>query len=144
MEDWKRDGSDIGWQATFPTYVDVGLLRPGADRPTEPRPAAGVPASEREVVVTGTAASKYQWYPVRWGFDWEEGQDLDSPPKNGVRKGRWIQYADGAGRVGKHNGGIRLDSGRLIRDGSTATSAPSARRWPATPTPTGAGRRGCG
>ena len=113
MEDWKQDGSDIGWQASFPTYVDIGGLLPGArSRSASPAPAA--PVSGRAVTVTGTGASKYGWYPVLWGFDWEEGQDLDSPPKNGVKKGRWIQYTDGAGRVGKHNGGIRLDSGRRL------------------------------
>ncbi|GAB3195753.1 hypothetical protein GCM10027062_03370 [Nocardioides hungaricus] len=120
MEDWTRDGSDVGWQASFPTYVEVGsllgLLRSGRPSPA-PAPVDRAPAA-RAVEVTGTAAQKYQWYPVRWGFDWEEGQDLDSPPKNGVRKGRWIQYTDGAGRAGKHNGGIRLDSGRLVPSGS--------------------------
>ena len=117
MEDWTRDGSDIGWQASFPTYVEVGGIlgrgRARAAAPTaSPAPAAPVVAARSEV--TATAAQKYQWYPVLFGFDWEEGQDLDSPPKNGVKKGRWIQYTDGAGRAGKHNGGLRLDSGRRL------------------------------
>ncbi len=112
LEDWTRDGSDIGWQASFPTYVRVGLPLRGTRGPATAR--AEFPGEERASAVTGTAASKYRWYPVLFGFDWEEGQDLDSPPKNGAKKGRWIQYSDGAGRVGKHNGQLRLDSGRRL------------------------------
>lgn len=117
MEDWTRNGSDIGWQASFPTRVEVGGLsgREPRARPGQTGPAtiSGLHRSG----VTGTAAQKYQWYPVLFGFDWEEGQDLDSPPKNGMKRGRWIQYSDGGGRAGKHNGQLRLDSGRrLTRD----------------------------
>ena len=111
LEDWKRDGSDIGWQASFPTYVGVGLPLRTSRGPATARPETT--AVERSGV-TGTAASRYRWYPVLFGYDWEEGQDLDSPPKNGAPKGRWIQYSDGAGRVGKHNGQLRLDSGRRL------------------------------
>lgn len=120
MEDWTRDGSDVGWHATFPTYVSVdGIL--DRDRPAGAARAA--PATEatgqlRAGAPGDTAASRYKWNPVHWGYDWEEGQDLDSPPKNGPKKGRWIQYSDGTGRVGKDNGQLRLDSGRrLTRDG---------------------------
>lgn len=114
MEDWTRNGSDIGWQASFPTYVEVGGILDRA-RPAAPSSAApAAPLVEPRSEVTGTAAQKYQWYPVLFGFDWEEGQDLDSPPKNGAPKGRWIQYTDGAGRAGKHNGQLRLDSGRRL------------------------------
>lgn len=129
MEDWTQGGSDIGWQASFPTYVRVGRTGSSSSASSASASSAsasaaksapsGVPAAGREVVVTGTAAQKYQWYPVRWGFDWEEGQDLDSPPKNGLKKGRWIQYTDGAGRAGKHNGGLRLDSGRRLDRSAT-------------------------
>lgn len=117
MEDWDEDGSDIGWQASFPTYVEVGgILGGDRHRPVVSKaPAASAaPVVESRSGVTTTAAQKYRWYPVLFGFDWEEGQDLDSPPKNGVKKGRWIQYTDGAGRVSKHNGQIRLDSGRRL------------------------------
>lgn len=119
MEDWTQNGSDIGWQASFPTYVEVGglPLRVRGDRARGGQAGQAIPeviGAEREGEVTGTAAQKYQWYPVLFGFDWEEGQDLDSPPKNGAPKGRWIQYTDGAGRVGKHNGQIRVDSGRRL------------------------------
>lgn len=121
MEDWTQNGSDVGWHASFPTYVEVdgllpGLLRPAASGPAAP--VADVPVSLREGAPSDTAASRYKWNPVYWGYDWEEGQDLDSPPKNGPKKGRWIQYSDGTGRVGKDNGQLRLDSGRrLTSDG---------------------------
>lgn len=121
MEDWTQNGSDVGWHATFPTYVQVGLLRgrdradAGADRPS---PASDVPVSLRGSAPSDVAASVYRWNPVFWGYDWAEGEDLDSPPKNGPKKGRWIQYTDGAGRVGKDNGQLRLDSGRrATKDG---------------------------
>ena len=117
MEDWTGDGSNIGWQATFPTYVTVGGLRPGVRGsavPARPVAATGVPASLREGAPSDVAASRYKWNPVRWGYDWAEGEDLDSPPKNGPKQGRWIQYTDGAGRIGKDNGQLRLDSGRRL------------------------------
>ncbi|MGB0099708.1 MAG: hypothetical protein WBP61_05445, partial [Nocardioides sp.] len=120
LEDWTAGGSKVGWAASFPTYVTVH--EPG-DRTTDERSVATpVPApvtrqAEKGVVVTGTAAGKYGWYPLRWSFDWEEGEDLDTPAKGNPRKGRWLEYADGAGRTSKHNGGLRLDSGRLEKDG---------------------------
>jgi hypothetical protein len=121
MEDWKENGSDIGWQASFPTYVTVGgplRDRAATAAPLRTAPAAGVPVSLREGPAGDVAASNYQWNPVRWGYDWAEGEDLDSAPKNGPKQGRWIQYTDGAGRVGKDNGQLRLDSGRrLTKDG---------------------------
>jgi hypothetical protein len=117
MEDWKQNGSDVGWQASFPTYVRVrGILETRSSAVLSSFRAAA-PVAEREVTVTGTAAQKYQWYPVVWGFSWQEGEDLDSPPMSGAKKGRWVQYTEGAGRVGKHNGGLRLDSGRLVPSG---------------------------
>lgn len=118
MEDWTANGSRVGWQATFPTYVRVRNLgelpNPDEQGPKIPDGQPSKPAGKPSEI----AASRYNWYPRLWDFSWEEGQDLDSLPKAGEKmKGRWEQYTTGAGRVSKHNGGIRIDSARLRQDG---------------------------
>ena len=110
----------IGWMQTFPTYVTV--LEPGAARsllsarPISPRAASTTPAPRQTAGAAGagaTAASPYGWYPALWDYTWEAGQSLTSPPDLGKsRKGWWQDYADGAGRVSRQNGGLYLDSQR--------------------------------
>lgn len=118
-EDWTAQGSAVGWTSTFPTYVTVRA--PGdpapSDRPGPTIPPFTIGPSAR--AASGTAAGNLGWYPLLWDYAWEGGQDLDSRPHRGtVTSGRWAQESTGAGRVSKHNGGLRIDSGRLVSDGS--------------------------
>ena len=78
-------------------------------RTTTSRPAARRGAG----AASATASSRYGWYPTLWDYSWESGQSLTSPPDLGsVRSGWWLDYADGAGRVSRQNGGLYLDSQR--------------------------------
>lgn len=122
----------IGWVQTFPTYVTV---LPSAPTPTPtPTPTATpTPTPTTTPTTTGTptttptppaarraagaasavASSRYGWYPALFDYTWEAGQSLTSPADLGSERGGWwLDYADGAGRVSKHNGGLYLDSQR--------------------------------
>ena len=126
QEDVVTGGHRIGWMQTFPTYVTV--LDPGQVLPPVPlarpqavvrtrttataagRAGAGAPVAG---AASATASSRYGWYPTLWDYTWEAGQSLTSPPDVGsVRTGWWQDYADGAGRVSRQNGGLYLDSQR--------------------------------
>ncbi len=122
VEDEITTGANrIGWMQTFPTYVTV--LAPGAQRastgtsayqPTQRTSELAV-MSRRQAAgaASATASSRYGWYPALWDYSWEAGQSLTSPADVGSsRTGYWHEYADGAGRVSKQNGGLYLDSQR--------------------------------
>ncbi|HXH78255.1 hypothetical protein [Nocardioides sp.] len=112
----------IGWMQTFPTYVtvlDQTASRSGTSaEPVAPgsTPRAGLSGTDFRRASSGasaTAASKYGWYPTLWDYSWEAGQSLTSPADVGSdRNGWWQEYADGAGRVSRQNGGLYLDSQR--------------------------------
>ena len=117
-ERWTKNGSFVGWHSSFPLAVSVLNLdevppdEPGGNATPPPRPPGGVKGA------TTTAQSRYGWSHALWDFAWERGEDLDSPPKRGTRlRGRWVQATTGLGRVSKHNGGIRLDSGINTKGG---------------------------
>ncbi|MEO5662174.1 MAG: hypothetical protein ABIR39_02730 [Nocardioides sp.] len=150
-DDVSTGANRIGWMQTFPTYVTV-LDQPPVPPPTEPPTetaspaprvtAAGSAVARREAgEASGTAAGKYGWYPTLWDYSWEAGQSLTAPPDVGsVRTGSWLDYADGAGRVSRQNGGLYLDSQRNNGGGAgdfgttRATLTNSARaygRWEA-------------
>lgn len=117
QEDITSGANRIGWMQTFPAYVTVA--EPGAARAAAPR-SRPVPAAPTAIAprrgsgaASATASSRYGWYPTLWDFSWEAGQSLTSPPDAGsVRGGWWLDYADGAGRVSRQNGGLYLDSQR--------------------------------
>ena len=118
----------IGWMQTFPTYVtvrevamptevpiptEVPTTSQKTSRSVAPQPGDGTTARRGAGAASATASSRYGWYPTLWDYSWESGQSLTSPPDLGsVRTGSWLDYADGAGRVSRHNGGIYLDSQR--------------------------------
>ncbi|WP_457207254.1 hypothetical protein [Nocardioides sp. P5_C9_2] len=119
QEDLLTGGHRIGWMQTFPTYVTV--LDPGQVLPPLPLArrqdtgSAATPAAARRSsgAASATASSRYGWYPTLWDYTWEAGQSLTSPPDVGsVRTGWWQDYADGAGRISRQNGGLYLDSQR--------------------------------
>jgi hypothetical protein len=114
---------------SFPMYVTVldpasvldptsvlGRTSPQAlgPRSRSAAPAAAVRGARRGAgAASATASSRYGWYPTLWDYTWEAGQSLTSPPDVGsVRTGWWQDYADGAGRVSRQNGGLYLDSQR--------------------------------
>lgn len=118
-DDISTGANRIGWMQTFPTYVTV--LEQAAARTSRQTSTSSV--AERAPVrtvsrrgagaATATASSRYGWYPTLWDYSWEAGQSLTSPADSGsARGGWWLDYADGAGRVSRQNGGLYLDSQR--------------------------------
>ena len=117
QEDWTVGASDIGWFPSFPLYVDVRDPRDSTQAaPTSAlteqalacSPEPGVPHA-----AAATASTVNRWAPSLFDFAWFYGESLTSPPYRGTkRKGMWVDYADGGGRVTKQNGGLMLDSKR--------------------------------
>lgn len=127
QEDIATGADRIGWMQSFPMYVTVldpasvldpaalPTLAPAARRVSEGSGGPATPAAARRGAgaASATASSRYGWYPTLWDYTWESGQSLTSPPDVGsVRTGWWQDYADGAGRVSRQNGGLYLDSQR--------------------------------
>lgn len=115
VENWFEGGNKIGWFPSFPTYVEIS--GPGGQpAPTTAAPARAMgdcPQPKPGDAATNTAAGVNRWSPSLFDFAWVSGESLTSPPYRGTRKkGRWIDYTDGGGRVNKHNGGLMLDSKR--------------------------------
>ncbi|QIK75935.1 hypothetical protein [Nocardioides piscis] len=115
----------IGWIQSFPAYVNVLASAPAPEQARSPKQGKVATTSARAVALaapsarrgagaaSATASSKYGWYPILSDYTWEAGQSLTSPADLGSdRDGWWLDYADGAGRVSKHNGGLYLDSQR--------------------------------
>ena len=122
QDDISSGANRIGWMQTFPSYVTV-LERASQRTTTSVEPQVLAPTRRAALPETGlqrassgasaTAASKYGWYPTLWDYTWEAGQSLTSPADAGMdRNGWWEEYADGAGRVSRQNGGLYLDSQR--------------------------------
>jgi hypothetical protein len=121
QEDWLKDGNQIGWFPSFPTYVDV--------RSSTARRAAPVSTSTQSVSTEATTAAAradsrvtasqtYQWGVALYDFAWIFGESLSSKPYRGsVLKGSWAEYDDGGGRVSSHNGGLYIDSKRDNKPG---------------------------
>lgn len=117
QEDWTEGGSKIGWFPSFPTYVEVA----GSGNPTmqfvspAERTTTGLVPDRlpRSGTKSTTASQRYGWAPSLFDFAWEFGESLTSQAHRGTDKsGWWLDYSDGGGRVGKHNGGLMLDSKR--------------------------------
>lgn len=112
QEDWTRDGNQIGWFPSFPTYVEVFESEDEASLPLPPR----LQRCDQVVVgdaATATAAGTNRWGASLFDFAWVSGESLTSRPYRGTKKqGRWIDFTDGGGRVNKNNGGLMLDSKR--------------------------------
>ncbi len=114
MDDYFAGGHRIGWFPSFPTYIDIS--GPG-QRVAEPVSRTRAVEDCVQPVVgdaaTSTAAGVNRWSPSLFDFAWVSGESLTSPPYRGTRKkGRWIDFTNGGGRVNKHNGGLMLDSKR--------------------------------
>lgn len=103
-----------------PTETPTSTETPTLTARVEP----AVQTSARRSGGSPTASGRYGWYPILYDYTWEAGQSLTSPPDLGSdRDGWWLDYADGAGRVAKHNGGLFLDSQRGSRgDGDFGTT----------------------
>lgn len=120
QEDWTVGGNKIGWFPSFPTYVDVqssAAVSTPRQMPvvrtvrqsSEPMPAP----TPRSGTKSTTASTRYGWAPSLFDFAWEFGESLTSPAHRGTKRhGWWLDYSNGGGRVGKHNGGLMLDSKR--------------------------------
>lgn len=123
-EDYRRDGHAIGWTQSFPLHVYVGAeawARYEKQRLAAlasvslPPPAGAVFGSGAP---TPTASERFNWYPMYWDFAWEHGQSLTGGPTRGTRRrGHWVDFVGGAGRVSKQNGQLTLDSKRFYGAG---------------------------
>ena len=113
QEDWTRNGNQIGWFPSFPTYIEVFATEDEASLP----PAPDQQSCSQVVVgdsATATAAGTHKWGASLFDFAWVAGESLTSKPYRGTKKrGKWIDYTDGGGRVNKNNGGLMLDSKRV-------------------------------
>ncbi|MGZ5404793.1 MAG: hypothetical protein ACXWDL_09100 [Nocardioides sp.] len=116
QENWTSDGNKIGWFPSFPTYVDVRDATGATNVLPSPVARASHPMPEplpRSGVAANTASQRFGWAPSLFDFAWEFGESLTSPAHRGSNvNGWWLDSSDGGGRVGKHNGGLMLDSKR--------------------------------
>jgi len=121
LEAWTDGGSKIGWFPSFPTTVEamnltqlLGALREDPD----PVSTEGLPTPTRSTAQPAvTAARTFEWWPVRFDFDWEYGESLTDKPSRGTRStGTWVDESTGSGRVAHHNAGLMLESkyGRVV------------------------------
>jgi hypothetical protein len=124
-EDWTKGANKIGWFPSFPTYINViGLLSRRSQSAQSTQSTQGTQGTQRAAardcvaapahdVATPNAGATNRWFPSLFDFDWAFGESLTSKPRRGTRKrGTWLDYIDGGGRVNKHNGGLMLDSKR--------------------------------
>ena len=109
QEDYRRNGSRIGWFPSFPYYLYVGQ---------DPPPRSG----GREVDAGGgeaggasaTAATRYGWKGIGYDFGWIRGESLTSAPQRGSqRRAALLDTSDGSGRASIRNGGLELISSRV-------------------------------
>lgn len=108
---WTRDGSDIGWNPGFPTYVYV--VDEDGDGPQPPSVPEGevTPPPSGSAAEGTTAASRYGWGQTLYDFAFEWGESLSDKPFRGTRRrGRWKDTSTGSGRGGRYNGGLFLES----------------------------------
>lgn len=130
-------GHRIGWTSSWPTYVRFSLLPDYFKTKTAPTNA---PASSQLPPITDStgatdASGQFGWYRPTYDFAWEYGESLSSPPTRGkARKGRWLEYTTGSGRVVTFNGALAFQS-RLLHKGpgdrgtTSATVTGNAQRY---------------
>lgn len=118
-ERWTENGSKVGWMWSWPINVHVlGLLELPSYQPEGERTPGNVAGQRGPERPNPNAGATFGWGPVRWDYSWTAGQSLDDPPLRGTdRRGRWAEMGTGLGRVVKHNGGLMVSSGKLVRDG---------------------------
>lgn len=128
-QDWRENGDDIGWTASFPHVVtsSPGRVKAGTfpangrtltSRATQPSTLKPVLASAARKKSSGArrhAHSSWNWWAsTRYRHEWERGQSLDSGPMIGAlrthARTRWTEGSDGTGRVTVRNGGLLLRS----------------------------------
>lgn len=125
QEDWTADGNQIGWFPSFPTYVEVtqdGQAPADSTDRIARETCVGFPTGDQ---AGPTASGTNLWGPSLFDFAWVAGESLTSKPYRGTRKrGQWVDYTDGSGRVNKNNGGLMLDSKRdnVCGDGDFGTT----------------------
>ena len=123
MADWRRNGDDIGWTASFPHRVTARAGRIKAGTLVNARTlaaATSAPAITAPLTSAGPsdgggrqhAFSRYGWgRDPRYRYEWEAGQSLTTGPLLGSQmKGRWIDGGDGTGRVTMRNGAMLFSS----------------------------------
>jgi hypothetical protein len=117
--DWTKNGDQIGWYPSFPTYVEVA--DPGTPRrpSARPQPSRTVDAPRLQAPASASSAGqKYKWTKKIYDFAWGFGESLVSKPLKGTkRKGRWLDVSDGTGRVSHVHGGLGIETGYLNRGG---------------------------
>ncbi|WP_460800739.1 LamG domain-containing protein [Nocardioides pacificus] len=124
LEDYRRDGHNIGWTHSFPLFVYTGSAAWNGYQQERRRAENAVSTAPPRIPDSGvgratpTASSRHRWGKMLWDFAWEHGQSLTDGPSRGTRpRGRWVDYVDGAGRVSRYNGQLTLDSKRYAGAG---------------------------
>jgi hypothetical protein len=121
LENWTEDGSKVGWFPSFPTIVRVmsltALMSELSEDPQEAAPEGPPPATRNVPTPAVTSARAFDWWPVRFDYDWEYGESLTDLPTRGTHlRGVWVDATTGSGRVARHNAGLMLESkyGRVV------------------------------
>jgi hypothetical protein len=130
QERWTEGRNEIGWFASFPTYVVVGSA--GASSGGSGGRVLEWLLGRTRAAADGlrpTASQRWGWGPSLFDFAWERGQDLDSPPSRGTRlKGSWVDTSDGTGRATPFNGALALQSKlEHLGDGDLGTTTATMR-----------------
>lgn len=112
-DDWHRGVSNIGWNTSFP--ISVYALDRDGNGLQPPRPATlprHKPAPPGRLARPGdVAGGRFGWGQSLFDFAFEWGESLSDRPHRGKRRrGRWVETSTGGGRVGRHNGGLFLES----------------------------------
>ncbi|WP_344772220.1 hypothetical protein [Nocardioides panacisoli] len=115
---WRKAGSRIGWNPSFPTYVYVHdrsghgpspKVAAADGRTPSARPAAPAPALRGSTATS--AGQRFTWGEPLFDFGYEWGESLTDAPFRGKReRGSWRETSTGSGRVGRHNGGMFFES----------------------------------
>ncbi|MBE7325892.1 hypothetical protein IEQ44_14675 [Nocardioides sp. Y6] len=119
-EDWRENGDQIGWTASFPHYVtpEPSSTKVGVARALRGSTAVDEQAARGAKNSGGRshAHSKYGWFGrdgLTQRFEWELGHSLTTAPdqsRGGRGANYWIDGSDGTGRVTPRNGAILLRS----------------------------------
>jgi hypothetical protein len=115
--EWRKAGSRIGWNPSFPTYVYVHDRSGHGPSPRVAAPDARTDAGRTvpKPALRGSsgtsAGQRFTWGEPLFDFGYEWGESLTDAPFRGKReRGGWRESSTGSGRVGRHNGGMFFES----------------------------------
>ena len=129
LDDWTRDGDDVGWTVSFPVEVRTDGRSTAHTTAATTVPSASLPVTTaRRSGERRHAAVVHGWNRrTRYAFDWEYGQSLTSAPGRGTAlRGTWAEGSEATGRATLRNGGLLLSSDGY---GSAGAAGPRGDVW---------------